>query len=141
MSALDRVSDSSRTSPEVRVVPIAEIQKWQRSPLVQCPCDLFHQFGLGIGFLKYSCFAEILESLAIAVAGDEDDRQGGTCGVDRFRELDAGHLRHGKICKHEIDLQSACNQPKRFPSTCGWNRSVSERVEHSEGGPEDCLVV
>jgi len=24
------------------------------------------------GFLKYSCFAEILESLAIAMAGDED---------------------------------------------------------------------
>jgi hypothetical protein len=29
----------------------------QRSSLVQRPCDLFHQFGLGIGFLKYCCFA------------------------------------------------------------------------------------
>src|SRR2546423_10413596 len=121
----DRVSFRVVTGP----VPLEEVV------FSQCACDLFLQFGLGIGFLKYSCFAEILESFAIDVAGDEDDRQVGACGADRFREINAGHFRHRKICKHEIDLQSACDHPKRFPSTGGWNRGVSESVEHSHRGP------
>src|SRR5882757_11130822 len=121
MSALPHFADSSRHLARSEKCQQRKSNRWQGSSLAQCPCDLFHQFGLGIGFLKYSCFAEILESLAIAVAGDEDDRQGGTGGVNRFRELDAGHFRHVKICQHEINLWPVCDQRKRFPTTCGWN--------------------
>jgi hypothetical protein len=42
------------------------------------PSRLFPSIRLDMGFLKYSCFAQIPESLAIAVTGDEDDRQRGT---------------------------------------------------------------
>src|SRR5712671_900903 len=141
MSASPRKRRLATKMRSVASGPIAEIQKWQRSPLVQCRCDLFHQFGLGIGLLKDSRFAEILEKLVIAVTGDDYHGQGGMCGVDGCREFTAVHFRHGKISQHEIDLQSACDQRKRFSSTYGWNRGVSKSVEQFEGGPEDCLIV
>lgn len=71
--------------------------------LIQQLRNLFHQFVVRMGLLKHSGFARFFENLVIAVARDEDDWQLGTCGVDRFRELNARHFGHGKICKNEFD--------------------------------------
>jgi hypothetical protein len=49
--------------------------------------------------------------------------------------------RASACCQHEINLWPVCDQRKRFPTTCGWNRWVSESIEHSEGGPPDCPIV
>jgi hypothetical protein len=70
-------------------------------PSIQYPGNLFNQFVLRTGLTKYSLFAKVFEDLTIAVARDEDDWQLGTCGVDRFRALNACHFGHGKIYKNE----------------------------------------
>jgi hypothetical protein len=61
--------------------------------------------------------------------------------LDRFRQLNACHFRHGKVCENEINFGFALKQPKRFPSTRGWNRQISEAVEHFACAPEDGTIV
>src|ERR1700675_2873606 len=75
---------------------------------VQCSGDFFQQFMVGIRLLKYSCIAQVLENLAVAVAGDQDDRHGRMSALNGFRELNAGHFRHREICENEIYLYAAC---------------------------------
>ena len=60
MSAPPPIATGERTWREVLKVPTAEIKTSVEVALVQCLCNLFHQFAFGIGLLKYSRFAEIL---------------------------------------------------------------------------------
>jgi hypothetical protein len=101
----------------------------RRFDLGQRRPDLVHQVALGIGLLKDLRFVEFPKGLEIAIAGHEDDRQSGLRGVDGSYEFNAIHFRHSKVCKNEIYLQLACDQPKRFPSALGWDCCISEKIE------------
>src|SRR3982074_3108170 len=60
MSAFPSKPDYVRTLADVSKVHKTEIKTSVAVALVQCLCNLFHQFAFGIGLLKYSRFAEIL---------------------------------------------------------------------------------
>jgi hypothetical protein len=61
-----------------------------------------HQLGLAISFRSVGASAKILESLAIAISNDEDDRQRRMCGVDHLHELDSV-ISGLAIREHDID--------------------------------------
>jgi hypothetical protein len=61
--------------------------------------------------------------------------------LDRSREFNAVHFRHGEIRKNKVHLRSAFEQLKRFHSTRGGNRCESESVDRSKCGLEDCCIV
>jgi hypothetical protein len=71
--------------------------------LIQQLRNLFPSVRRPYGAFEAFRLRQIFENLVIAVARDEDDWQLGMCGVARFRELNARHFGHGKICKNEFD--------------------------------------
>src|SRR5258708_23168067 len=79
--------------------------------------DLVHQIVLGIGLLQDARFAEFLNDVEIDIAGDEDDRQSRSRGVDGAGELNAAPFRHSEVRTAEIYLDVACDQLKPLPST------------------------
>jgi hypothetical protein len=60
LTALPPKAAELETSVDVSKVHKTEIKTSVAVALVQCLCNLFHQFAFGIGLLKYSRFAEIL---------------------------------------------------------------------------------
>ncbi|MDB5409936.1 MAG: hypothetical protein JWL84_4848 [Rhodospirillales bacterium] len=145
------LTDSSRRARALRVRCDRQIGDDARTPFGQsmlptptfnaAPRDLVHQLAPGIGLLKDARFPELRRKVEIDMAGNEDDRQRGVRGVNGSSEITSSHFRHRKICKNEIDHNSARDQPKRFPSTLRGDHCISDGSEHLEGEIEDRFSV
>jgi hypothetical protein len=94
-----------RESPRGRI-PEEPLVLYEAGPVTLC----FQQKSSPFWIILWLAFAERIIQRPSPPALNVCDWQLGTCGVDRFRELNACHFGHGKICKNEFDLERECQR-------------------------------